>query len=149
MDTSINHGDEIALVLLFLAWLFYRAFRPVKDFYVLRCAHFESLETHPWRGHQTAANYHAFTEYAPAKVVFERYENLFMWIYDDPGSPETENTLMLVPARSKASAVTKLKSGKATETELLHQTTNSTITKQREEREKLRKEIRFRREKAT
>jgi len=104
--------------LLAVAWLLYRALRPLKDYYVLERLYFERLHEQPWRGALVAAFYEGFADYLPGKAYFEDWENLAV----DTAEQEAEHTLFMIAARSKAAARDLLRTGKADGKTILHRT---------------------------
>ncbi len=124
-------SDWSPTFLLLLAWLLYERLRPVKDYYVIQRLYFVRLYLDPWRGNQCSAHYHGFDDYLAAKAVFDLHELEYISVLDDAGT-EAEHSLFIVPARSKTSAINRLRSNKSVAgKELLHRTPYRDILKRR------------------
>jgi hypothetical protein len=108
---NTNPRDWALTFLLLLAWLLYNALRPVKDYYVLQRLYFDRLHQDPWRDDQFSAHYHGFDDFLAAKAVFDLYEAEYIQVLDTART-EAEHNLFMISARSKASAISRLKRGK-------------------------------------
>lgn len=130
--------------LLLIAWLAYVAFRPTRDYYVLQRHYFHRIYEPPKplaRGKLFAAHYDGFDDYLPAKAAFDLNEGSYLRVLDD-GGQEAEHKLFAVPARSRARAIARLRTGKAYDKRLVSETPYSEILKRRAYWAKELKELR-------
>jgi hypothetical protein len=125
-----------AFLLLFGAWVLYVVVRPVRDYYVLHRVYFDRQYKEPRRGEvpgrgaQTYVYYHGFDNYLAAKAVFDLHESPEYMRVLDTASQEAEHSLFMVPARDKAAAIARLKSGVRSK-ELLHKTPYADVLRRR------------------
>ncbi len=124
----VHPWNWAAIFLLGTIWYFYDGFRPVRDFYVVQRLYFNRVSGQ--RRDLDSAHYHGFDDYLAAKACFEWWEANTGGL--DNSQQEAEHSVLMVPARSKASAVARLKGNAALGKEWLHRTPHDLIRKRRE-----------------
>jgi hypothetical protein len=130
-----------AFPLLFGAWVLYVVLYvvvwPVRDYYVLQRVYVDRQYKEPWRGEVPGRSaqaayvyYHGFDNYLAAKAVLDLHESPEYMRVLDTTSQEAEHSLFMVPARNKAAAIARLKSGVRSK-ELLHKTPYADVLRRR------------------
>jgi hypothetical protein len=130
-------ADLLIVLLLFLA-IFVLLYR-TRDYYIVQRLYFDRLYRDPWRGKLFAAYYESFDNYLAARALFDLNEGQYISVLDTD-QQEAEHSLFVVPARSKAGAVSRLKAGKAHDKALLHKTPFNVILARRSYWQKAAKE---------
>lgn len=103
-----NASDWLPYAVLIVAWLL---FRPLRDHYVLEICYFKRvyLSTLPDRGEKDGPSvYKCFDDYLAAKATFDQNELTLIPSTDNEWI-ETEQSIFMVSARTKALAISGLK----------------------------------------
>ena len=122
-----------SLILILGMWIVYVMLRPKRDYYVLQRHYYNRIHAPPkplGRGELFSAHYEGFDDYLPAKATFDLNEGRYMQVLDDAGQ-EAEHSLFVVPARSKAGAIVRLKAGRAHDKQLVNSTPFTKILERR------------------
>ena len=127
----LSSWNYVVLSVLVIAWAGFYFLRPSKDYYVLQRSYFRRLHESPWRGMAEGIHHRCFTDYLAAKAAFDVFENYKL--NTDPWGNEAEHSLFLVPAKSKAAAISRLKAGNAYDKQLLNQTPFAEVSNGRKE----------------
>lgn len=113
--------------MLVLGYLVYIIIRPMRDYYVLQRMYYNRIHDPPSRGSLFSENYDGFDSYLAAKAAFECMESYN--ILNDCNQ-EAEHIVLVVPARSKAAAVERMRKNKGRGGYVIHKTP-FTLTLQR------------------